>query len=333
MKLTSPNWMTPLFRSTGTVAFLLYMASGAAPAAAGLLDQGEAPEPLVDSTVVSEIGSSGRLLAAPLGVALDTRAREVVLANTGANRIEFYDYRGRPRGSFIHQVAAPGGQMIDGQPKHVAVDPEGRVLVVDAMSPELWVRDFRGKLIDHIALPAPDDKLETGGAGPIAIGSDGRIYVGSRGRDGRVHVLGPDFKWIETWGVSGGKPGQLAALSGLAVAGDSELVVTCVATELAVQIFDLHGRYRRGWGIHEVGPGNFSQPTGVTIGVDGRIWVVDSIRNSIQIFDTAGTLVGVLGGGVGPGSWLYPSALAGDGRGLFALTESGGNRLRLLWIR
>ncbi len=333
MKRNPPVGTSPRLRIAGVVAFLLYMVAPSARAAVSPVDRGEAPEPLVDSTFVSEIGSSGRLLAAPLGVALDARAREVVVANSGANRVEFYDYRGRPRGSFIHQVAAPDGQMMDGQPKHVAVDSRGQVLVVDAMSPEIWVHDFRGKLITRVALPAPDDRLETGGAGPITVGPDGRVYVGSRGRDGRVHVLSPDFERLETWGVSGTKPGQLAAVSGLAVAGDSEIVVICVSTEFAVQVFDLHGHYRRGWGIHEVGPGNFSQPTGVTIGDDGRIWIVDSIRSSIQIFDTAGTLVGVLGGGIGPGSWLYPSALAGDGRGLFALTESGGNRLRLLWMR
>lgn len=289
--------------------------------------------PQVDSLRVAEVGTSGRLLNGPLGVAIDTNAGEVVVANTGSNRIEFFDLIGRPRGSFIHQVESARGQMIDGQPKHVLVDAAGRVIVADAMSPDLWVRDFRGRLLERVSLTAPDDRLETGGAGPMAIAPDGRLFVASRAREGRVHVLDSEFRPIATWGTSGTRPGELMSISSIAVRGDSELVVTCVATELGVQIFGLDGAYRRGFGIHEIGDGNFSQPTGVAATADGRIWVVDAVRKNMQIFDPAGTLIGVVGGGDGPGSWLYPSALASDGRGFFALAESGGNRLRLLWIR
>jgi hypothetical protein len=30
---------------------------------------------------------------------------------------------------------------------------------------------------------------------------------------------------------------------------------------------------------------------------------------------------------------LYPSALASDGKGMFAFVETGGKLLRLMWIR
>lgn len=315
-------------RIAGVLVALLYMA---APVTA-LATDGETG-PRVDSLRTAEMGSFGCLLSSPLGVAIDVAAGEVMVANTGSNRVEFFDLTGRPRGSFIHQVESARGDMIAGQPKHVAVDSRGHVLVADAMSPELWVRDFRGRLEQRVKLPAPDDRLETGGAGPMAVAADGRVFVASRARAGRVHVFDPDFHWLATWGAPGTGPGQLQVVSSMAVRGDSELVVTCITTEYAVQIFDLDGRYRRGFGIHEIGDGNFSQPSGVAVSPDGRIWVVDAVRKNIQVFDPAGTLVGVLGGGEGPGSWLYPSALASDGRGLFALAESGGNRLRLLWIR
>ena len=328
--MSTRTQMTALqrLRTTGVAAALIYMGW------IGFAKAAEAPAaPVLDSSRVAEMGTSGRLLSTPLGVAIDMHAAEVVVANTGANRVEFFDFLGRPRGSFIHQVMSAAGEMIDGQPKHVGVDAQGRVIVADAMSPDLWVRDFRGQLIERVKLPAPDDRLETGGAGPFVIAADGRIFVASRAREARIHVLDAEFHPVATWGTPGTKPGQLKSISSVALMGDSALVVTCVSTELGVQIFGLDGRYRRGFGIHEIGDGNFSQPTGVTVGADGRIWVVDAVRKNMQVFDPAGTLIGVLGGGEGPGSWLYPSALASDGRGLFALAESGGNRLRLLWIR
>lgn len=323
-----PNRPHQRLRHAGALVALLYMA---VPAMVGATEGGAGPR--LDSLRTAEMGSFGCLLSSPLGVAIDRVAGEVMVANTGSNRIEFYDLTGRPRGSFIHQVESARGEMVSGQPKHVAVDSRGRVLVADAMSPDLWVRDFRGRLEQRVKLPAPDDRLETGGAGPMAVAADGRVFVASRARQGRVHVFDPDFHWLATWGTPGTGPGQLQVVSALAAHGDSELVITCITTELAVQVFDFEGRYRRGFGIHEIGDGNFSQPSGVAVSPDGRIWVVDAVRKNMQVFDPAGTLVGVLGGGEGPGSWLYPSALASDGRGLFALAESGGNRLRLLWIR
>ena len=79
--------------------------------------------------------------------------------------------------------------------------------------------------------------------------------------------------------------------------------------------------------------GRFSQPTGLVVTPEGRVWVTDNVRHNIQVFDITGKLLGVLGGGDGPGAILYPSALASDGKGMFALVETGGKRLRLMWVR
>ncbi|MFI5370986.1 MAG: NHL repeat-containing protein [Candidatus Eisenbacteria bacterium] len=286
-----------------------------------------------DTSFVQYLGAGGAAIDAPLGVAVDVRAGEIVLANTGGRRIEIYDMSLRPRGSFAHPVPDTSGEIHEGQPKHVAVDAESRLYISDVTVPWVDVCDFRGHSLTHLTLPAPDDRLTTGGAGPIAIAADGRIYVASRRDRPRIYVFGPDHRLERSWGEAGTAPGQLHSITALAVGPDSNVVVTCARTERAVQVFDAQGRYLRGFGVHDIGPGNFSQPTGVVVTPDGRIWVVDSIRANLQVFDPAGTLVGATGGGEGPGAWLYPSALASDGHGWFAVAEMGGSRLRLLHIR
>ncbi len=286
----------------------------------------------VDSVLEQPLGSHAMHLMGPMGIGFDTRAREIVVANTDAGRVEFFDERAHSTGSFIHQVRGASGDLQLGRPKHVAVDDLGRIYVVDIDSPDVDVCDFRGRSLGTIRLPAPDDRLETGGAGPLALAADGRLLVASRS-GGRIHVLGADRKLIQTWGVAGRDSGQLSAISGLALDPSGNVVVTCVATALGVQIFDAHGRYLRGFGVHDIGPGRFSQPSGVAVSPDGRIWVVDCMRANLQVFDSTGALLSVVTGGVGGSSdWLYPSALASDGKGLFALAESGGNRIRLLWM-
>jgi DNA-binding beta-propeller fold protein YncE len=294
-----------------------------------------ATQPMVDSMVVQYEANGGRAFEQPLGVAVNVHDDEIVVANTGLGRVEFFGRDGRPHGYFVHRVADSAGVLRDGLPKHVAATADGRVLVSDSWAAYIDVCDFRGRSLQRLALCAPDDRIDTGnGPGPIAIAPDGRILVASRGKAGRVHVFSPEGTQLSSWGTAGSEPGQLASITAIGVAPNGEIVVTCASTTLAVQVFDASGRYLRGFGVHDLGAGNFSLPNALVITPDSRLWVCDGIRHQVQVFDMAGMLLGVVGGGgEGPGALLYPSALASDGQGFFALVETGGRRLRFWWIR
>ncbi len=288
----------------------------------------------IDSAIVVTDANGAQRFVQPLAVAVDGGHDEIVVANTGLSRIEFFARDGRPRGSFVHRVTNPEGVDVDGLPRFIATTADGRVLVSDTRAAYVDVCDFRGASLQRIALPAPDDRIADGnGPGAIAVAPDGRILVASRGEKGRVHVFSPEGQWLATWGVAGSAPGQLAAVTALAAAPAGEVVVACASTDLSIQVFDASGEYLRGFGVHDIGPGNFSLPNGVVVTPDSRVWVSDGIRHLVQVFEITGQLVGVVGGGEESGALNYPSALASDGRGLFALAERGGNRLVLWWIR
>lgn len=294
-----------------------------------------ASPPVVDSALVLGQANGGGAFASPMGIALDAARGEVVVANTGRHRVEFFDLRTWPRGSFVHRVPDGAGGMRDGLPSHVAVDGSGALLVVDRLAPFVDVLDFRGQPAGRLLLPPPDDDLAGGGGpGALAVAPDGSVLVASRGEQGRIHVFGPDHRWIRSWGEPGREPGRLAEITALAVTPEGEVVVVSASTELAVQVFTARGAYLRGFGVHDIGPGNFSLPTGVAVTQDGRIWVCDAIRQLVQVFDAAGTFLGTLGGnGTRPGEFNYPSALASDGRAMLALAERAGNRFQLMWVR
>lgn len=293
-----------------------------------------ATQPTIDSSLVMYEANGARAFEQPLAVAIDAKHEEIVVANTGLGRVEYFGRDGRPAGYFVHRVTGENGAERDGLPRFVATTGTGEVLVSDTWAAYVDLCDFRGRSLAHITLPAPDDRLADGnGPGAIAVAADGRIFVASRGKSGRVHVFSPAGEHLTTWGVSGTAPGQLASITALATAPTGEVVVTCVATDLAVQLFDAAGKYLRGFGVHDIGLGNFSLPNGVVVTPDSRIWVTDGIRHLVQVFDFTGNLQGELGGGEGPGALFYPSALASDGKGLFALVETGGKRLRLWWVR
>ena len=258
------------------------------PAMAGSTD---VHDPMLERSVVQYVGSGGALLSGPLGIAVDTAGREIVVA------------------------------------------PHGDIYVSDLSVPYVDHLDFRGRSLGRIALPPPDDRLERGGAGALALAADGRLFVASRARAGRIYVFDADGRRIGAWGTEGALPGQLSAISSLALVGDSEVAVVCVDTQLGVQVFDTAGYFRRGFGVHDIGAGRFSEPTGVAVWGDGRIWVVDSVRANLQVFDLAGEYEGAIEGGNDPAPWLYPSALSSDGHELLAMSEAGGSRLRLMWLQ
>jgi hypothetical protein len=108
------------------------------------------------------------------------------------------------------------------------------------------------------------------------------------------------------------------------------VVVACALTELALQIFSGAGAFVRGFGVHDVGAGNFSLPSGVAVTPDGRIFATDELRHCVQAFGPDGRFLGVLGAdGLFAGGLSYPSALATDGARL-AVVERVAGRLQVL---
>ena len=145
------------------------------------------------------------------------------------------------------------------------------------------------------------------------------------GETGRVYRFTREYALDGSWGEAGRSPGMLANIRGIAELEDGDVAVLCLDTKFAVQRFSADGAYRSGFGTHEIGPGNVSFPSGLTVAADGAFFVSDELRQTIQVFDKEGSLLASLGGGgLRPGEFQYPSALASDGRSRLAVVERRG---------
>jgi hypothetical protein len=270
--------------------------------------------------------ADGQLFQHPRGIAFDPLDGAIYVGNTGAHRVEVFSKTGRPLARFVHEVTNRDGAVVDGEPIALAFDGAGHLLVADQLAPYVDVLDRRGRPITRLVVPS-------GHPAALAVARDGSILVGTTAEDSKIYRFRRDYTPAESWGTPGDAPGQLHSVTALATLVDGTLAVACARTDLGVQIFTMDGKYLRGFGAHEMGPGNLSLPSGLLGMADSSIWVLDEVRQSLQVFDKDGTFVQQQGGnGTAPGEYSYPSSLATNGAGLIAVTDRGLGRFQVLSI-
>lgn len=293
------------------------------------LPRGALAEPFANPERVISGFEEGVRFQVPRGVTLDPLRGEFIVANTGAHRLEIFSVSGRPLGRFVHRVRRADGTWSDGLPHAVGILPTGEIAVADRLSPAIDLLNRRGKSVGSVALSF----AVPGSPSALCVMPSGELLAAGPPGDDHVYRISQALAVTGTWGRSGTAPGELSAVTGLAVLPNGNIVVSCAKTDLAVQIFSPGGEYRTGFGRHDIGHGNFSLPSGVATTVDGRIWVADELRQTVQVFDKEGLYLGMFGGkGLAAGDFHYPSALASDGRSRLAVAEREAGRVQLLTV-
>jgi DNA-binding beta-propeller fold protein YncE len=281
---------------------------------------------LLESRLVVWGFTQGETLRQPRGIAFDPRDGAIYVANTGQHRIEVFSRTGRPLARFVHSVTQPDSSLRDGAPCVLAFDAAGHLLVADQAVTYVDVLDRRGRSLTHLVIPS-------GQPTALAVSVDGIIYVGTAAEQSRIYRFRTNYAPAGSWGEAGSEPGHLKDVTAIAELPDSTIAVACARTDLGIQIFSAAGDYLRGFGTHELGEGNVSLPSGLVGSPDGRIWVVDEIRQELLIFDRAGKFLAAVGGrGAEAGEFAHPSSLASDGKGLIAVTDRELGRFQVLAI-
>jgi DNA-binding beta-propeller fold protein YncE len=287
----------------------LYLAFGAIAASPAHAD------PRLQRTLMVWGYTAGSTFNQPRGVTFDPKDGAIYVANTGEHRIEIFSKSGRPLARFVHRVSGQSGERVDGRPVTLAFDRSGRLLVVDQLATYVDVLDRRGRHVARLDVPA-------GHPNAVAVGPDGAIYVGTATETAKIYRFRPDYAADGAWGEQGAAPGHLTNVGALAVLADGTVAVACAQTDLVVQLFSPAGQFLRGFGSHEVGEGNFSMPSGLAATADGRLWVIDEIRQTVQVFDAQGSFIATAGGrGAAAGEFAHPSSLTSDGGGLLAVAD------------
>jgi DNA-binding beta-propeller fold protein YncE len=120
---------------------------------------------------------------------------------------------------------------------------------------------------------------------------DGSLLVSEFGAD-RIARISPDGLKTGTFGGSGVGEGALLGPQFLAGDGEGHLYVSDYGNSRVAK-FTTEGEFLFSFGGPTRGFGGLSSPAGIVV-ADGRVYVADSDRASIQIFDESGNLMGEL---------------------------------------
>jgi DNA-binding beta-propeller fold protein YncE len=121
----------------------------------------------------------------------------------------------------------------------------------------------------------------------VAVGPDGLVYVTDT-MNCRVVVLGPDLKYLRSFGSLGTSPGQFRRPKGIAV--DAENVVYVVDSDFNnFQLFTSMGQPLMFVGDIGQRPGQMLLPAGIAIDrLRRKIYVCEQVNARVQVFERVG---------------------------------------------
>jgi len=238
--------------------------------------------------VVGRLGGEPGQFVQPRSIAVD-RARGCLYVTDRTGRIQRFSLSGR----FERIWRTPETRW--GNPRGVAVEPGGAVLVADTHYHRILRYSPDGELLGGWGREG-DAPGEFAYPLDVAVAPDGTVYTVEYGALDRVQRFTPEGKPIgEPWGRTGTAPGEFQRPSGVAVGPDGTVYVAD-AVNHRVQVFTADGELRAIWGGLGSALGRFRYPYDVAVDADGTVYVVEFGGGRVQAFGADGRVRGCWGG-------------------------------------
>ncbi len=243
-----------------------------------------------DGTLVSKWGYRGtaapNAMNYPRGVAVDPRNGDVLLMNSREGNVKRYSRTG----NYISQFGSWGtgaGQF--NLARGIAVAPDGTIAVADSINLRVQVFTGDGTLL----WTAPCGVKPVSGKGPgllggctgVAFDPAGNLYAAAV-TEHRIYKWSSWGSPVTTWGTLGTAAGQLKGPYGIAVY--SGTIYVTESNNGRVSAFTLTGTYLGSFGAKGTDLGQFRLPRDIAIDGSGRMYVVDSQNEEVDVFEVAG---------------------------------------------
>ena len=268
----------------------------------------------------------------PQGLTVDPIRGMIIVADTGNHRIATFDSSYRSRGVVVLDSADGKNPS---EPRSLAIGGRMRLFLVDNLSREVEVLTPRGSHLAYLPAMIPEGIGDAARPQSIAIGASGRIYLLCGGERPGLVVGESDGRAVTHVGFEPTATGLFTGPTALDVdPTETMLAVADPMAEKPVLLFSVEGDLITAFGRHGEGDGTFSMVSDVTWGPGGTLWVTDTVRHSISVFDVQGTYLGRIGGfGHGPGQFDYPSGCAFLAPDRLVVLERVGARFQVLEVQ
>lgn len=220
----------------------------------------------------------------PWGLAVDDQG-QVYVTDTWNHRIQVFD----GDGTFVRQWGSHSqAQNLDSNtaklfwgPRDIAIDDQGRVLVMDTGNKRVQVFTTDGEFLTMFGGfgVGPGQMNEPVG---VAVAPEGRIYVADTWNQ-RVQAFDADFAFDMTWEIDGWRGESVVNKPYIAVDGAGRVYVTD-PEGFRVLAFTADGQPVAVFGQVGTGVGSFNLPTGIAVDVEGHIYVADADNHRIMKF-------------------------------------------------
>ncbi len=125
---------------------------------------------------------------------------------------------------------------------------------------------------------------------------------------------------VQVWGRRGLSEGRFQKPRAMTIDGNDEVYIVDMTAR--IQVFDLDGKYLRGWETpaHDIG-----RPTGLSVDNDGNIMVADTHYHRVLFYTPQGKLLRQIGGthGLGRGEFGFVTDVVQDSKGNYYISEYG----------
>lgn len=201
-----------------------------------------------------------------------------VIDSTNKNIVRFSNLAGDGKTTF-GSVGSGVGQFLN--PVRVAVDSQGRLLVVDRDRNEL------------IRWAAPNGNWETldlstwfASSAEPDVTTDGFGHIFVAGATKIVQLNGMTATGAQTYGAPGTGTGEFNAITGIALDDSNRIYVADGANDRIVRINNISGAGFVAFGSPGSGVGQFDIPFGIGIDHNGKVYVSDRNNHRVVRFET-----------------------------------------------